>query len=131
MPRSCSPTFAARAATAALLLAFAATAGAQATPGAAACSAPFTPTYVIQGTGPFATTTDTVTTRGVVVGDYEGSSPTLRGFYLQDPLPDADPATSEGLFVFNGNADLVNVGDDVVVHAASDSISLTKLPEQE
>ena len=40
--------------------------------------------------------------RGVVVGDYEGPAPALRGFYLQD-LPaddDGDPATSEGIFVF-------------------------------
>ena len=35
------------------------------------------------------------TTRGVVVGDYEGPSPALRGFYLQDPTGDGDPATSD------------------------------------
>ena len=46
------------------------------------------------------------TTRGVVVGDYEGPSPALRGFFLQDPKGDGDPATSDGIFVFEGsNAD--------------------------
>ncbi len=49
----------------------------------------------------------TTTVRGVVVGDYEGASPGLRGFYLQD-AGDGDPATSDGIFVFNGgNQDLV------------------------
>lgn len=33
------------------------------------------------------------------------------GFYLQDPLSDADPATSEGIFVFTGVAPSVAVGD--------------------
>ncbi|MFL6167453.1 MAG: ExeM/NucH family extracellular endonuclease [Ornithinibacter sp.] len=57
-----------------------------------------------------------VTVRGVVVGDYEGPSPALRGFYLQDPKGDGDPATSEGIFVFNGaNSDLVQLGDLVTV----------------
>ena len=57
-----------------------------------------------------------VTTRGVVVGDYEGPSPALRGFYLQDPAGDADPTTSDGIFVFNGNnANSVSLGDVVRV----------------
>jgi uncharacterized protein len=53
---------------------------------------------------------------GVVVGDYEGASPALRGFYLQeqDAQQDGDPATSEGIFVFNGNNHSVDLGD--VVH---------------
>ena len=60
---------------------------------------------------------DTVTITGVVVGDYEGSSPALRGFYVQeeDADQDGDPATSEGIFVFNGSRDSVNVGDLVRV----------------
>ena len=37
------------------------------------------------------------------------------GFHLQDPEPDADPATSEGLFVFSGSAPAVNPGDAVRV----------------
>ncbi|RLV08189.1 endonuclease/exonuclease/phosphatase [Streptomyces griseocarneus] len=39
-----------------------------------------------------------------------------RGFWLQDPKPDADPATSEGIFVFTGSVTpAVAVGDDVRV----------------
>jgi uncharacterized protein len=37
------------------------------------------------------------------------------GFYLQDPTPDADDATSDAIFVFTGTAPTVNVGDDVGV----------------
>jgi hypothetical protein len=60
----------------------------------------------------------TVTVRGVVVGDYEGPAPALRGFYVQD-LPDdidADPATSEGVFVFESdNVNRVALGQVVQV----------------
>ncbi|NUP31437.1 MAG: hypothetical protein HOU01_06930, partial [Streptomycetaceae bacterium] len=40
-----------------------------------------------------------------------------RGFWIQDPQPDDDPRTSEGLFVFTGNATPqgVAVGDAVTV----------------
>jgi predicted extracellular nuclease len=37
------------------------------------------------------------------------------GFYMADPQPDSDPATSEGLLVFTGNAPTVAVGDAVTV----------------
>ena len=37
------------------------------------------------------------------------------GFYLQDADPDADPATSEGIFVFTSSAPAVSVGDSVLV----------------
>ncbi|GGL98986.1 lamin tail domain-containing protein [Nakamurella endophytica] len=37
-----------------------------------------------------------------------------RGFFLQDPTPDADPATSEGVFVYT-SAPAVSVGDSVLV----------------
>ena len=36
-------------------------------------------------------------------------------FYLQDPQPDADPATSEAIVVFTGSAPTVAVGDAVTV----------------
>ncbi|MPZ51679.1 MAG: ExeM/NucH family extracellular endonuclease [Acidimicrobiia bacterium] len=58
---------------------------------------------------------------GVVVGDYEGPSPNLRGFFLQEEEADmdSDPATSEGVFVFNNiggtSPDLVALGDAVTV----------------
>ncbi|MEV6958395.1 endonuclease/exonuclease/phosphatase family protein [Streptomyces sp. NPDC051207] len=50
---------------------------------------------------------------GIVTGVRTyGSS---RGFWMQDPNPDADPATSEGLFVFTSSAPKVAVGDAVSV----------------
>ena len=39
------------------------------------------------------------------------------GFWMQDPNPDADTATSEGIFVFTSSAPTVNVGDAVSVNA--------------
>ncbi|HJQ25360.1 MAG TPA: C25 family cysteine peptidase [Blastocatellia bacterium] len=38
------------------------------------------------------------------------------GFYLQDPTPDADNATSEGIFVFTSSAPTVSVGDSLTVN---------------
>ncbi|MFE0370403.1 endonuclease/exonuclease/phosphatase family protein [Streptomyces tendae] len=38
-----------------------------------------------------------------------------KGFWIQDPRPDADPATSEGVFVFTNKAPEVAVGDAVTV----------------
>jgi predicted extracellular nuclease len=37
------------------------------------------------------------------------------GFWFQDPQPDNDPATSEGVFVFTGSAPTVAVGDALTV----------------
>lgn len=59
-----------------------------------------------------------VTLRPAVVTALRRTGST-RGFYLQDPNPDANDATSEGIFVFTGGssdpATLVTVGDRVVV----------------
>jgi hypothetical protein len=55
-----------------------------------------------------------VTVRGIVVGDFE-TNDGLQGFYIQSEVPDSDPNTSEGLFVFNGNNNTVSLGDLVVV----------------
>ena len=38
-----------------------------------------------------------------------------RGFWIQDPTPDDNPATSEGVFVFTGSTPKVAVGDSVTV----------------
>lgn len=81
----------------------------------AACNDPFTPIYAIQGSGATAAITGTVSTQGVVVGDYEGATPALRGFYIQDATGDANAATSDGIFVFNANNDNVNLGQVVRV----------------
>ncbi len=37
------------------------------------------------------------------------------GFYMQDPMPDANDATSEAIFVFTSSAPTVSVGDSVLV----------------
>jgi uncharacterized protein len=79
------------------------------------CGDPFTPIYDIQGSGPVTPIPGPVTTEGVVIGDYEGPTPNLRGFYIQDPLGDDDPETSDGIFVFNGNNNNVNLGELVRV----------------
>jgi uncharacterized protein len=82
----------------------------------AECTLPFTQVGAIQGPG-MATPLEgrTVTTQGVVVADFEGPAPALRGFYLQDLHGDGDPATSDGIFIFNGDRDDVSVGDVVRV----------------
>ena len=50
------------------------------------------------------------------MGDYEGPSPALRGFFIQDLTGDGNSATSDGIFVFEGsNANTVSVGDIVRV----------------
>jgi uncharacterized protein len=74
----------------------------------AACTDPFTPIYEIQGSGASAAITGSVTTKGVVVGDFEGTGG-LQGFYLQDAAGDENAATSDGIFVFT-NADDVAPG---------------------
>jgi len=54
--------------------------------------------HAIQGAGAASPLTgQTVTTEGVV------TLVTNSGFFIQDPTPDSDPATSEGLFVFSGS----------------------------
>lgn len=83
--------------------------------GAADCAAPFTPIPSIQGTGASAAVVGPVVTQGVVVADFEGPAPSLRGFHLQDPAGDGDPASSDALFVLHGDNDTVSTGDLVRV----------------
>jgi len=78
------------------------------------CATPFTPIYSIQGSGLSAAITGTVTTQGVVVGDFEGTAG-ASGFYIQDAAGDGDAATSDGIFVFTGSSNLVSVGQVVRV----------------
>ena len=59
------------------------------------------------------------------------------GFYLQDPDPDADDATSEGIFVFTGIRPSVSAGDSLLVSgsvseftpggANSNNLSITQI----
>jgi predicted extracellular nuclease len=80
-----------------------------------ACAAAYTPTYTIQGSGLSSPLAGTVlSTRGVVVGDFETTAG-QQGFYLQDLTGDGDPATSDGIFVFTGNSNLVSAGQVVRV----------------
>ena len=81
------------------------------------CNQSYTPIYSIQGSGYAAAITGDVTTKGVVVGDYElpTGSGQLRGFYLQDSTGDGDVTTSDGVFVYNAGRDNVSVGDLVIV----------------
>ncbi len=79
----------------------------------------------VQGAGassPFANPDQTVVVEGVVTGDFQdgdaNEQDNLQGFYLQeeDADADADPLTSEGIFVFDGSTPLdVNAGDQVRV----------------
>jgi predicted extracellular nuclease len=57
-----------------------------------------------------------VIVRGVVVGDFQGST-NLNGFFVEEEQSDwdADPNTSEGIFIFAPAAPNVNVGDNVTV----------------
>lgn len=68
----------------------------------------------IQGTAaasPYAT--QIVTTSGVVTADFQGPNE-LGGFFIQDPIGDNNPLSSEGVFVYNTSFP-VNVGDVVTV----------------
>ena len=78
------------------------------------CSEPFTPVPSIQGSGASAAITGVVTTQGVVVGDFEGTT-AASGFYLQDQAGDGNAATSDGIFVFTGSASTVTAGQVVRV----------------
>jgi len=70
-------------------------------------------TFQIQGKGASSPLVgQQVTTEGVVVGDYQEPDQ-LRGFFLQDPIGDGDPETSDGLFVFTPSGPPVNAGDYV------------------
>ena len=79
------------------------------------CTLTYTRTYTIQGSGAATALAGSVRTNGVVVGDYEGPGPALRGFYIQDDTGDGVDTTSDGLFVFNGDRDSVHLGDYVTV----------------
>jgi hypothetical protein len=70
--------------------------------------------YEIQGSGAASPLLDqTVTTSGIVVGDFQASNQ-LRGFFLQDPVGDGNVETSDGIFVFHSSTP-VNAGDLITV----------------
>ncbi|MFN8386340.1 MAG: ExeM/NucH family extracellular endonuclease [Anaerolineales bacterium] len=73
----------------------------------------------------------TVVVTGVVVGDFQdglsGTNGDFNGFHIQeeDADADADPLTSEGIFIFDGNSPAVNVaiGDLVQVQGVVSEFS--------
>ena len=78
-----------------------------------AATAPLRDISAIQGAGSVSPmVSQTVTIRGVVVGEFQNQTTTaLNGFFMQQAVPDADPLTSEGIFVFAPTAAKVNKGD--------------------
>ncbi len=54
---------------------------------------------------------------GIVTAVRTSSS---KGFWMQDPHPDDDAATSEGIFVYTSSAPSVSVGDSVLVSGTVD-----------
>ncbi len=81
----------------------------------ASCGTAFTATYTIQGSGAASPIVGSnVTTEGLVIGDFQGAT-NLSGFYIQDPTGDANSATSDGLYVFDGASPAIDVfaGDRV------------------
>ncbi len=95
------------------------------------CGEPSTPIHLIQGNG--LESPDLGMSRiieGVVVGDFQGPTG-LGGFFVQeeDLEADGDPATSEGIFVFEGaTSAAVNIGDIVRVGGTVSEFSgLTEL----
>jgi predicted extracellular nuclease len=85
----------------------------------AAVDAPLTDVTAVQGPGERSPLEGrTVTVRGIVTADLRAAGQ-QDGFYLQQALPDADPATSEGLFVYAPGSNVaLSVGDHVQVRGA-------------
>ena len=92
--------------------------------------------HVIQGSGDTSPLTgQTINTEGIVTGFFKGTSGAREGFYLQDPVGDGDPATSDGLCVFAGSSgaplaalqvgDLVNVSGTVAEDATNTRLNST------
>jgi hypothetical protein len=92
------------------------------------CDAPLddiTRINAIQGSGPATTLSGELVTRGIVTADYTSGGASgipedqgLRGFFIEAAGVDrdADPATSEGIFVFDADGTFAgDVGDSVAV----------------
>jgi predicted extracellular nuclease len=72
----------------------------------------FTPIHQIQGSGNTSAMAGmAVVTQGVV------TKVNNNGYYLQDPLGDGNPLTSDGIFVFTGSAPAVSAGQRLQVAA--------------
>lgn len=66
------------------------------------------PVYDVQGSGDRSPRVgQIVTIEGIVTGDFQDASAMhgdLNGFYVQEPVGDGDAGTSDGIFVFDGEA---------------------------
>ncbi|MGM0386267.1 MAG: Ig-like domain-containing protein, partial [Actinomycetota bacterium] len=78
------------------------------------CEAEYTPIFDIQGDGATAAITGPVTTKGVVVGDFQSGG--FNGYFLQDASGDGDTATSDGIFIYAPGG--IDVAEGDVVHVA-------------
>ena len=81
------------------------------------CGSPATRIHIIQGSGMSSPEIGNIhTIEAIVVGDFQ-TSDHLRGFFLQedDANVDADPTTSEGIFVYDGSSPAVDVNEGDVV----------------
>lgn len=91
------------------------------------CGDDFTPIYDIQGDGmstPLAG--QVVTTEGIVIGDFQEGG--RNGFFIQDPVGDDDPSTSDGIFIYAPFSMDVFLGDHVRVQGtASEYFGLTQI----
>ena len=72
---------------------------------------PPTPIHAVQGAAHLSPLAGQVLNVGPAVVTAVASN----GFYMQDPSPDGDDATSEGIFVFTNATPTVAVGDELVV----------------
>lgn len=80
------------------------------------------PIYAVQGNGDVSPLEgQNVVVDGIVTGDFQANDAdetrNLGGFFLQSQTPDGDPATSDGIFVYDGSAPAidVSVGQEVQV----------------
>jgi hypothetical protein len=102
----------------------------------AGCGTPATLIHAIQGSGlasPLVGQSHTI--EGVVVGDFQNNGQLdngdLRGFYLQEEANqvDADPQTSEGIFVFEGSSSALDVSLGQVVRVQGSIAEFNGLTE--
>ena len=97
-------------------------------PPPAACAGAIDPISEVQGPGDATPCAgQVVTVEGIVTGDFQGAS-NLNGVFIQDPTPDEDPNTSEGIFVLDPNAPALAVGDRVrITGTAVEFFGLTQI----
>jgi len=87
-----------------------------------------TPICTIQGAGSASAFDGQVhTTTGIVTAVHVGSG-TIQGYFIEDPTCDSDPATSNGLFVYQPGATGISVGQRLQVTGTVDEFQgLTEL----